>query len=128
MNNQNSPKNNDAQRIGVQIKDKISEIEASIQGIKAGEMAQEKEGLPEEWIRDGEVENRIRDYIQRKHTFTSDDVWEELLDPLIRNGEIPPVDNRRIIGPMFKRLVDDGLAIDSEYAIRSKRRKILILA
>tara|TARA_Y100000114_G_C11758586_1_gene328250 strand:+ start:1000 stop:3012 length:2013 start_codon:yes stop_codon:yes gene_type:complete len=122
MNNQNSPKNNDAQRIGVQIKDKISEIEASIQGIKAGEMAQEKEGLPEEWIRDGEVENRIRDYIQRKHTFTSDDVWEELLDPLIRNGEIPPVDNRRIIGPMFKRLVDDGLAIDSEYAIRSKRR------
>lgn len=122
MNNPNNPPNDDAQRIGVQIKDKISEIEASIEGIKLGEMAQEKEGLPEEWIRDGEVENRIRDYIQRKHTFTSDDVWEELLDPLIRNGEIPPVDNRRIIGPMFKRLVDDGLAIDSQYAIRSKRR------
>tara|TARA_Y100001972_G_scaffold89563_1_gene109589 strand:- start:1198 stop:3210 length:2013 start_codon:yes stop_codon:yes gene_type:complete len=122
MNNPNTPPNNDAQRIGVKIKDKISEIEASIQGIKAGEMAQEKEGLPEEWVRDGEVENRIRDFIQAKHTFTSDDVWEELLDPLIRNGEIPPVDNRRIIGPMFKRLVEDGLAIDSQYAIRSKRR------
>ena len=34
--------NNDAQRIGGQIKDKISEIEASIEGIKLGEMAQEK--------------------------------------------------------------------------------------
>lgn len=122
MSEQNNPANNDAQRIGGQIKDKISEIEASIRGIKAGEMAQQKEGLPEEWIRDGIVENRIRDFIQSKHTFTSDDVWDELLDPLIRDGEIPAIDNRRIIGPMFKRLVDDGLAIDSQYALRSKRR------
>jgi hypothetical protein len=122
MTQPNDPAKDDAQRIGGQIKDKISEIEASIRGIKAGEMAQEKEGLPEEWIRDGIVENRIRDFIQSKHTFTSDDVWDELLDPLIRDGEISAVDNRRIIGPMFKRLVDDGLAIDSQYALRSKRR------
>ena len=122
MREQKDPKNADAQRIGAEITDKIEQIQASIRGIEAGEKAQEKQGLPEEWARGGLVEEKIRDYVQTKHTYTSDDVWKELLDPLISNGEIPLVENRRVIGPMFKRLVEDGFAVDSEFAVRSKRR------
>lgn len=91
-------------------------------GIELGQRAQDSEDNNIEWKRGNKAEEMLIEFAKTKHTFTPDDIWNELYDPAIADGELPPVDNRKILGPMLKRLADEGIVVDTKFLTRSTRR------
>tara|TARA_B110000444_G_scaffold149867_1_gene140225 strand:+ start:30851 stop:32947 length:2097 start_codon:yes stop_codon:yes gene_type:complete len=91
-------------------------------GIELGQKAQDSDEQSIEWKRGQKAEEMLIEFAKKRHTFTPDDVWNDLFDPAIADGELPSVDNRKILGPMMKRLADSGYVIDTKFITRSTRR------
>ncbi len=91
-------------------------------GIELGQKSQDSEDQLIDWKRGEKAEEMLIEYAKKKHTFTPDDVWNDLFDPAITDGNLPPVDNRAILGPMMKRLAEAGYVVDTKFMTRSTRR------
>ena len=94
------------------------------EGLDAAELAQEAADRNDpDWAAGGTVEQAVRDWLHTKIQFTSDDIWNEVIDPMIANGTIEDYEERRVVANYITRMRTDSLIDDTGFTQPSTRRR-----
>jgi hypothetical protein len=80
-----------------------------------------------DWKSGGLAEKMVSDYVRRNTLFTTDDIWQNVLEPAIRDEVLEEPRNRRVLGAIINSLNSKGIISDSGTTSRSVRRNGALL-